>query len=129
MKKTSMSKKKKASRVAAPVAEPVDTPPVPVAQAKSRRRRRRSKLHVLAARTISDIKAKERQFLREVSQILTEALGFPVKVSHVKVQQPMTPDMRRASRMTRTQARRQVAEAFAPLDRPARSLLHDVLPI
>jgi len=83
-----------------------------------RRRRRRSKLQALATRTIGDIKRKEREFLREVSAILTEALGFPVRVSHVKVPAtvPMTPRMNRFARLPKREAHRQIMEAFAPLD-------------
>jgi hypothetical protein len=90
---------------------------------KPKRRRRRSKLQALATRTIGDIKRKERQFLREVSAILTEALGFPVRVSHVKVPAtvPMTPRMNRFARLPKREAHRQIMESFAPLD--------DALPI
>jgi hypothetical protein len=85
-----------------------------------RRRRRRSKLQALATRTIGDIKRKEREFLRDVSAILTDALGFPVRVSHVKVPAtaPMTPRMNRFARLPKREAHRQIMEAFAPLDDP-----------
>ena len=85
-----------------------------------RRRRRRSKLQALATRTIGDIKRKEREFLRDVSAILTDALGFPVRVSHVKVPAtaPMTTRMNRFARLPKREAHRQIMEAFAPLNDP-----------
>ena len=97
---------------------PADTPAPPVK--RRRRRRRQSKANVLAARTIADIKRKERQFLREVSAILTDALGFPVRVSHVKVPQTVapTPRMGRFARMPRREAHRQIMQSFAPLNDP-----------
>lgn len=117
-----MSKRTKAIAVAMDAKDvtPVEVP----AQAKvkiRRRKRRRSSGALLAHRTLLEIKAKERQFLREVSQMLTEALGFPVRVSHVK--QPMTPRMNKFARMSKAQARQQIMDAFAPLT------LNDKLPI
>ena len=107
-----MSKRTKA-HAPEPV-KPIE-PPAPVAKKKRRRRRRRSAA-ILAARTITDIKAKERQFLRDVSALLTDALGFPVRVSHVKVRQELTPAMRKAQRMTRAQSHRQIADSmFEPV--------------
>lgn len=104
-----------ANRPATPPAAPADAPPV-----KRRRRRRRSKLQALATRTIGDIKRKEREFLRDVSAILTDALGFPVRVSHVKVPQTVapTPRMGRFARMPRREAHRQIMAAFEPLNDP-----------
>lgn len=109
-------------------------PPDPVAAApapRRRRRRRRSKAAIIGQRVIVDIKRKEREFLRTVSTILTDALGFPVRVSHVKVKEPMSPDMRRASRMTRKQAARAIAESFnapvVPGSKAARTL-DDAIP-
>lgn len=88
-----------------------------MSRAPARRRRRRSRTAILAERTIIDIKHKERAFLRDVSTTLSDALGFPVKVSHVKVAQPMSPAMRKASRLTKAQARRQIADSMhQPLD-------------
>jgi hypothetical protein len=79
-------------------------------------RRRRSRTAILAERTILDIKRKEREFLKEVSRILTEALGFPVKVSHVKTtdakQSPRAETFRRKSKR---ELQQQMADAFAPL--------------
>lgn len=82
----------------------------------AKRRRRKNSTHLLAVRTLVDIKAKRLAFLRDVSAILTEALGFTVKVSLVKPNRldGMSPDMRRAARMTKKQARAQMRDAFAP---------------
>jgi hypothetical protein len=83
----------------------------------AKRRRRRNTTQLLAVRTLVDIKAKRLAFLRDVSDILTDALGFTVKVSLVKPNRlaGMSLDMRRAARMTKKQARAQiVSSAFAP---------------
>jgi hypothetical protein len=111
--------KAKVKPAATPAPAPIEVapPPAPAKPAKRRRRRRRASAQVVAAKTMADIKRKERQFLREVSAMLTEALGFPVRVSHVKVAPPpMTPRMGRFARMPKAEARRQIAEAFAPLN-------------
>lgn len=83
----------------------------------SKRRKRRSSTEILAKRTLIDIKAKKLQFLRDVSKILSDALGFNVKVSLGKVSTVVgyTPEMRKAQRMTKKEARAQMREAFAPL--------------
>jgi hypothetical protein len=80
----------------------------------AKRRRRNTKK--LLARTLIEIKQKRLAFLRDVSAILTEALGFTVKVSLVKPDRlaGMTPGMKRAARMSRKDARRQIRDAFAP---------------
>jgi hypothetical protein len=85
--------------------------------AQRRRRRRRSVL--FAERVIRDVKRKEREFLRDVSKMLSEAIGFPVRVSRVKLAEPTSIEMRRARRMTKKQARQQIANAFAPVAAPA----------
>ena len=82
---------------------------------KARRRRRRRRSALLADRTIAAIKAKEREFLREVGTMLTNAIGFQVRVSRVRLDHPLSPDMRKARRITKTAARAQVRDAFAPL--------------
>jgi hypothetical protein len=99
------------------LADPVVAPAAPPTK---RRRRRRSKAQVLGARTIADIKRKERQFLRDVSAMLTDALGFPVRVSHVKAHQQVanTPRMNRFARLPKREAHRQIMESFAPLNDP-----------
>lgn len=78
------------------------------------RRRRRSTAQVVAARTLTDIKQKRLAFLREVSAILSDALGFTVKVSLIKPDRMdgLSPDQRRAARMTKAQARRQMADSM-----------------
>jgi hypothetical protein len=85
-----------------------------------KRRRRRSSAQIVAARTLTDIKQRKLAFLREVSSILSDALGFTVKVTLSKPDRMagLSPDQRRAARMTKAEARRQMADsAFAPLER------------
>ena len=81
-----------------------------------KRRRRRNKAQLIAARTLIDIKQKKLAFLREVSSILSDALGFTVKVTLSKPDRMsgLSPDQRRAARMTRKQARRQMADSMWP---------------
>jgi hypothetical protein len=81
-----------------------------------KRRRRRSSSQIIAARTLIDIKQRKLAFLREVSAILSDALGFTVKVSLTKPDRMagLSLDQRRAARMTRKQTRAQMADAFAP---------------
>jgi hypothetical protein len=85
----------------------------------AKRRKRRSASEILAKRTIIEIKQKKRQFLRDVGAILSDALGFAVKVSLGKASTlpaDATPAMRKAHRMSRSTARRQMAESMhAPL--------------
>ena len=82
-----------------------------------KRRRRRSASQIVAARTLVDIKQRKLAFLREVSAILSDALGFTVKVSLTKPDRMagLSLDQRRAARLTKKEARRQIADsAFAP---------------
>lgn len=80
------------------------------------RRRRKNKSAALAERTIREIKQKKLAFLRDVSTILTEALGFQVKVSLSQTREPMTPTMRKFARMPKAKLRQQMADAAqAPL--------------
>lgn len=101
-------------------------------QAPRRRRRRRRTNKLLSQRLITEVNQKKRQFLREVSQMLTDALGFQVRVSLVQPRIEMTPGMRRAARMTVKQSRRQIADSagFGAIDvaatkRAARSKITD----
>lgn len=84
------------------------------------KRRRRSKSAVIAAATMSEIKARKRAFLREVSSLLSDALGFPVRVSMVAPRLDLSPDQRRAARRSASANRAQVRGSaelmFAPLD-------------
>src|SRR5215813_13499919 len=83
---------------------------------KRRRRRRRRTNQLLSQRLITEVNQKKRQFLREVSGMLTDAMGFEVRVTLVRPRIDMSPDMRRAARMTKTQARRQMADSVnAPI--------------
>ena len=81
-----------------------------------KRRRRRSASQIVAQRTLVEIKQRKLAFLREVSAILSDALGFTVKVSLIKPDRMagLSPDQRRAARMTKKQAHAQMRDAFAP---------------
>jgi hypothetical protein len=81
---------------------------------KRRRRRRRRTNQLLSQRLITEVNQKKRQFLREVSAMLTDALGFEVRVSLVARKIALSPDQRRAARMTKAQARRQIADSMWP---------------
>lgn len=84
-----------------------------------KRRRRRTASQIVAARTLVDIKQKKLAFLREVSAILSDALGFNVRVSLAKPDRMagLSLDQRRGARMTKAEARKQMREAFhQPLD-------------
>lgn len=94
----------------------VKPPELPTAPKKRRRRRRRRSNQLVSQRLVTEVNQKKRQFLREVSTMLTDSFGFPVRVSLLRVNYAATPDMRRAARMTKAQARRQMADsANAPV--------------
>lgn len=84
--------------------------------AAKKRRRRRSQQLIIAQRTLVEIKSKRLAFLREVSGLLSDALGFTVKVSLVKPDRMagFTPGMRKAARMSKRDAHRQMQQAFEP---------------
>lgn len=75
------------------------------------KRRRRSKSAVVAVATLVAIKARKRAFLREVSSLLSDALGFPVRVSMVAPAADLSPDQRRAARRSARANRAQVRES------------------
>jgi hypothetical protein len=83
----------------------------------AKRRKRRSSTAALSQRTITEINQKRRAFIREVSAILTDALGFPVRVSLVKPDRlaGLSPGQRRFARLSRKETRAQLREAYAPL--------------
>lgn len=96
---------------------------------KKRRRRRRSRSQVLAQRVLVDIRHKQRDFLKQASAMLSDALGFEVRVALVRVKPDLSPAMRKASRMTRKQARRQMAESMQAPIAPSRTMgLDDAIP-
>jgi hypothetical protein len=82
------------------------------------KRRRRTAQRLVAERTLIEIKQKRLAFLREVGALLSDALGFTVKVSLARADArssaDYTPAMRRAARLSKKDARRQMREAFAP---------------
>lgn len=84
----------------------------------AKRRKRRTRTEILAARTITDIKKKKVDFLREVGRILSEALGFDVKVTLSKPGGPRPGRETTASRKPKAEVsrdlRRQLDEAYAP---------------
>lgn len=84
----------------------------------TKRRKRRTATERLAQQTIKDVKARKRAFLKDVSKILSDALGFEVRVALVapNPKAGFSPDMRRASRLSKKDARQQIRDAFAPLD-------------
>lgn len=95
----------------------------PAAPVKRRRRRRRRTNQLLSQRLITEVNQKKRQFLREVGSMLSDALGFEVRVTLVRPKIDLSPAMRRAARMTKAQARRQIAEsAQAPIVPGSRQL-------
>jgi hypothetical protein len=85
----------------------------PITKPKRRRRRRRTN-QLLSQRLVTEVNQKKRTFLRDVSQMLTDALGFEVRVTLVRPKVDLSPDQRRAARMTKTQSRRQMAESMWP---------------
>lgn len=82
----------------------------------AKRRTRRKRGQVLAERALREIKAKKTAFLREVSTILTDTLGFSVKVSLSQKKEPTTPAMRAAARRPAAENRRQMAELMQQPD-------------
>lgn len=78
-----------------------------------RKRRSRSKADVLGAAVLRDVRAKRRTFLREVSELLSVALGFQVKVALASPAPDLSPEQRKASRRSAKANRRQIAESAA----------------
>jgi hypothetical protein len=83
----------------------------------AKRRKRRSSTELLAKRTLIEIKQKKHEFLREVSKLLSDALGFTVKVSLSKPDRMagLSSSQRKYARMTQKDLRKQMQEAFEPL--------------
>jgi hypothetical protein len=83
----------------------------------AKRRKRRSSTELLAKRTLIEIKQKKHEFLREVSKLLSDALGFTVKVSLSKPDRMagLSPSQRKYARMSQKDLRKQMQEAFEPL--------------
>lgn len=89
----------------------------------ARRKRRSSKADKVSAATLRAIKARKLAFLREVSSLLSDALGFTVRVSLVPPKADLSPDQRKAARRPAAVNRALIAASmFAP---PA---LNDPLP-
>jgi len=81
-------------------------------------RRRKRKSQLVAARTLTDIKQKKLAFLREVSSILSDALGFNVKVSLSKPDRMagLSPTQRKFARLPKRVVTAQMREVFAPFE-------------
>jgi len=76
--------------------------------------KRRSKQSRKMREALTSVNRKRLTFLREVSEILSDSLGFQVKVSLVKAKQPSNVAMRRAERLSKKEARAYYEEAMAP---------------
>lgn len=76
------------------------------------RRRRRSKADAVSAATLRAIKARKLSFLREVSSLLSDALGFAVRVSMVAPKPDLSPEQRRVARRSAAVNRASIAASF-----------------
>lgn len=94
----------------------------------ARRKRRASKADKVSAATLRAIKARKLAFLREVSSLLSDALGFTVRVSLVPPKADLSPDMRRASRRPAAANRKSISESAAFLGRTFGAAFNDPLP-
>lgn len=84
-----------------------------------RKRRSRSKADAVSAATLRAIKARKLAFLREVSSLLSDALGFAVRVSMVAPKVDLSPEQRRVARRSAAVNRASIAaSAYAPLNDP-----------
>jgi hypothetical protein len=96
--------------------------------AMAKRRKRRSSKD-LTARAMKDIRNLHRAHLREISAILTNTLGFPVKVSMVPAAQVEEKPARKTKRGKVERVVAHVAgwgdDAHAPTEVEARDLPHD----
>lgn len=75
------------------------------------KRKRRSKADLLGSAVLRDVRAKRRTFLREVSELLSVALGFDVRVSLKRAAADLSPEERKASRRSAKANRRQIVES------------------
>lgn len=81
----------------------------------ARRKRRPSKADKVSAATLRAIKARKLSFLREVSSLLSDALGFTVRVSLVPPKADLSPDQRRVARRPAAVNRASIAASlYAP---------------
>jgi len=65
------------------------------------KRRKRRSAAVLTERAMKDIRVLHREHLREISAILTNVLGFPVKVSPVRAAEVLTPPRKKRGKVKR----------------------------
>lgn len=80
-----------------------------------KRRRRRSSA-VLADRAMADIRRKHREHLREISAILSNTLGFPVRVSLVKTPEVSERPRKRVSGKARVSRAVAVSAGFGDFE-------------
>lgn len=96
------------------------------------RRKRRSKADAVSAGTVRAIKARKRAFLSEVSKLLSDALGFGVRVSMLPPKVDLSPAERQAYRRPAAENRRLIAASFfapaPPLKAALDAPLNDPLP-
>lgn len=74
------------------------------------RRKRKSPVD----KVLDSFRRRQRALEREVGEALSAALGFTVTVRRKRVEPPLSPDMKRARRLTKAEARKRVAASFAP---------------
>lgn len=80
------------------------------------RRRRVSKSDKVSAATLRAIKARKLAFLGEVSSLLSDALGFTVRVSLVPPKADLSPEQRKVARRSAAVNPASIAASFnAPL--------------
>lgn len=87
-----------------------------------RRSRKRRSSAALSERALKDIRKLHRAHLREISAILTNALGFPVRVSLVP-----TPIVDEKPRKRRSRVSRQIGEIAGYGESPLPALNDDPL--
>jgi len=68
------------------------------------KRRKRRSAAVLTERAMKDIRTLHREHLREISAILTNVLGFPVRVSPVRAAEVLRPPKKKRGKITRRTA-------------------------
>jgi hypothetical protein len=97
----------------------------------AKRRKRRSQA-ILTERAMKDIRNLHREHLREISAILTNVLGFPVKVSIVKAPEALRPPRKKRGKVDRVTAHIAGWHEDPPTDhkmKSSASLVSDPLPI
>lgn len=94
-----------------------------------KRSRKRRSTAALSARALKDIRKLHLAHLREVSAILTNALGFPVRVSLVKTPIVREKPLKRVSRPLRQRGVSHEVATFAGFGDPPWGSLPDDDPV